>query len=114
MQLGRTSVRPVLNWENGMNDNITDLEHSFNIFHRENPKVYELFKKFTQEVIDAGYDHHSARDILQRVRWETSFVTTDEAFKINNNHMAYYARLWMSEHPEHPGFFRTRSVREAA
>lgn len=97
-----------------MNDNMTHLGKSFYIFHRDNPKVYELFKKFTQEVIDAGFDHHSARDILQRVRWETSIVTTDETYKINNNHMAYYARMWMQEHPQYPGFFRTRSVREAA
>jgi hypothetical protein len=36
--------------------------------------------------------------------------TADEDFKINNNHRAYYARLWMREHPQYDGFFRTRRV----
>ncbi|KOX53879.1 hypothetical protein ADL19_15015 [Streptomyces purpurogeneiscleroticus] len=97
-----------------MNDNMTHLEKDFHIFHRDNPKVYELFKKFTKEVIDAGFTHHSARDIMRRIVWETTIVTTDDQYKINNNHTPYYARLWMQQHPEYPGFFRTRAVREAA
>jgi hypothetical protein len=93
---------------------VTYLEKSFLIFHQQNPHVYELFKKFTKQVIDRGYKQHSARDIIHRIRWETTVVTNDGEFKVNDHHSPYYARMWMREHPEHPDFFRTRSVQEAA
>jgi hypothetical protein len=93
---------------------MTHLEKSFHIFHRDNPGVYALFDKFTKQVIAAGYKHHSARDIMRRISWETTIVTTDDQYKINNNHSPYYARMWMNDNPEHADFFRTRAVQEAA
>jgi hypothetical protein len=93
---------------------MTDLEKKFYIFHRDNPRVYELFKKFTKQVIDRGYLRHSARDIIHRIRWETTIVTSDEEFKINDHYSPYYARMWMNDHPQYPDFFATRTVREAA
>ena len=47
---------------------------------------------------------------IERIRWETAIQTSDPHLKINNNHRAYYARLWMKRNPEHKGFFRTRVV----
>jgi len=79
-------------------------------FHKENPKVWELFVRFTHEVIDAGCKHFGTNAIIERIRWETMIVTSDLEFKINNNHAPYYARLFMHYHPEHDGFFRTRQL----
>jgi hypothetical protein len=84
------------------------LEAEFDKFHSENPQVYELFKRFTFEAIKKGHSCYSADAILHRVRWETSIMTTDQEFKINNNHVAFYARLFMDDNPEYAGFFETR------
>ena len=88
----------------------TSLIREFFRFHRENPQVYTLFDRFTRQVIARGHNHFGVASIIERIRWETGIVTTGDIFKINNNHRAYYARLWMRMNPEHRGFFRTRLV----
>lgn len=87
------------------------LERAFEEFHRANPAVYELFKSFTFKVIHRGFKHFSADMVLHRIRWYRAIETTGDTFKLNNNFLAYYARKFMEEHPEHVGFFRTRKVR---
>ena len=79
-------------------------------FHEDNPHVYELIKMYTHQAIEAGHKHYGIQTIAERVRWHTMVETKGEPLKLNNNHTAYYARLFMDEHPEHKGFFRTRKL----
>ena len=89
-------------------------EQKFIIFHEANPEVYELFKKFTFQAMNRGHKHLSAEMIINRIRWETKVVTTDEAIKtigklkINNDYKPFYSRLFIVEHPQHKDFFRLR------
>lgn len=85
-------------------------ERDFLRFHCANLHVYELFKKFTFQKVRQGHQHLGALTVLHRIRWETGAVTNDPDFKINNNHAAYYARLFRDDYPEHREFFRTRRV----
>ena len=81
----------------------------FKAFHRENPHIYELFKKFTLQSISRGREHFSARTVLHRIRWYTDVETVSpDGFKVNNNWSAFYARLFERDFPEHIGFFRNR------
>jgi hypothetical protein len=92
-----------------------DLEADFAEFHALNPHVYGLFNRFTREVISAGFEHYSADAVMHRVRWHTAIETRDpEGFKVNNNWVAFYSRLWMRDHPEHEGFFETRIQKAVA
>jgi len=93
---------------------MNEIEQRFQQFHADNPQVYELFDRFTREVIRRGYKRFSSDAILHRIRWETSVVTTDRQFKINDHYTAYYARLWMQNNPQYDGFFSLRSIKEAA
>ena len=95
---------------------MTDLAAKFAEFHSSNPRVYELFKRFTFEALSHHHQHLSADMILHRVRWETGVMTRDpEGWKINNNWSAFYSRMFMAEFPHHAGFFRTRtSIADAA
>tara|TARA_Y100000593_G_scaffold93896_1_gene190465 strand:+ start:451 stop:852 length:402 start_codon:yes stop_codon:yes gene_type:complete len=80
-------------------------------YDAENPHVWELFKRFTFEAIRAGHGNFSAAGIAERIRWETMISTTPingDAFKLSNNHNAFYARKFHDHFPEHDGFFRTR------
>jgi len=81
-------------------------------WHRANPHVYELFKSFTFQAIDRGHKRLSAWLVVNRIRWETAVETNGEDFKISNNFIAYYARLFMEEHPRYRGFFRTKPLKE--
>lgn len=81
-------------------------------WHKQNPHVYQLFKRFTYDALNAGKKHSSAWLIVNRIRWETSIVTRGSDFKISNDFIAYYARLFHAEHPQHEGFFRTKRMKD--
>ncbi len=80
-------------------------------WHKNNPHVYELFKRFTNEAIARGHVNLSAWLIINRIRWETSIITKGEDFKISNDFIAYYSRLFMHEFPQYKGFFRTKTLK---
>jgi aspartyl aminopeptidase len=88
------------------------LEEKFIKFDNENPKVYEMFVHFASELIDKGYKNLSTSLITERIRWEVKlFTVSDDQFKINNNHRAFYARKFMEDFPEYNGYFRIREQR---
>jgi len=78
-------------------------------WHRANPHVYELFTRFTFDVIKRGHKHYSSKAIFERIRWHTDIETAGEEFKMSNNYTPYYARLFMKDFPDHADFFRTAS-----
>ena len=86
----------------------------FLAFHRDNPRVWELFRKYTLAVTGRGFRHYGAGGIWERIRWHVEVETRGEPWKINNNYRAFYARKFMSQYPEYLGFFRRReSVADA-
>ena len=83
-------------------------------YHAANPKIWELFLKFTMQVISRGYRHFGAKCVMERVRWYINVETKEDPWKINNNFAAFYARKFMEMYPEYLGFFRRRlSVADA-
>jgi hypothetical protein len=80
-------------------------------WHKQNPHVYELFEKFTLDAISKGHERLSAWLIVNRIRWETAVETRGDDFKISNDFIAYYARLFMHNHPRYEGFFKTKQLR---
>ena len=86
----------------------------FREFHEQNPLVYELIQHYALKLIDQGFEHYSIQSLYERVRWHTEIETKGDSFKINNNHRPFYARMFMNDHPEHDGFFRTREVKGVA
>jgi hypothetical protein len=88
---------------------MTDLEREFNEFHADNPHVYALVIEFAMKAIAAGRTSLSIALIFERIRWHLYVDTkSDDEFKLNNNHRAFYARLFMQDHPQHRGFFELR------
>ena len=79
-------------------------------WHKENPEFYELFSRFTKEAISKGHRNLSAWLIVNRIRWETSIVTRGDDYKIRNDFIALYSRLFMAENPQYAGFFRTKPM----
>ncbi len=67
----------------------------FKIFHIENPIVWELFKRFTFEIINAGYERYSVDAVFQRIRWHIDIETkSSDGLKLNDHYRAYYARMF--------------------
>lgn len=101
---------------NPANDNrkpVNEWEEKFLTFHKENPQIYTLVVHFAKEAIAAGFKHYGMQQIIGRVRWHTGVETRDEAgFKINNNFLPYYSRMFHRDYPQYAGFFRTRKVKQ--
>lgn len=81
-------------------------------FHHANPQVWKAFETLTFKMIRTGRKHYSAGTIIGLVRWHIDMKTTDEEFKINNDFIAHYARLFMSAYSDHEGFFRIRELKK--
>lgn len=82
---------------------------AFRAFHEANPRVYELFRQFAEQIIERGHRRYSADAVLHRIRWHTSIETqSDDGLKINDHYSAFYARLYMRDHPEHNTLFALR------
>lgn len=89
----------------------TRLEKDFLKFHKANPHVWEMFKHFAFIAVKSGRSNYSARAIVEQIRWFSDMSTDSPTiFKIPNNTIAYYARLFHSAYPKHKGFFKTMPV----
>lgn len=93
------------------------IQERFDKFHRDNPEVYELFKRFSWELVRSGRLRYSADAIIHRIRWHYA-VNVDYQkngdFKMNNNFSSRYARKLIAESPSFDEFFETRELKEGS
>ena len=75
----------------------------FLIFNRENPGIYRLFHKFAQQALQSGRQRYSSWAIANAIRWHSDIVVRTKDFKLPNNYIAAYARLWIQRNPKHRG-----------
>jgi hypothetical protein len=80
-------------------------------WHKKNPHVWALFEKFSREAVGRGRKKISHWLIINRIRWETSIVTTGCDFKISNDYIAFYARLWIALYPDHKELFNVKKMK---
>jgi hypothetical protein len=87
------------------------LEHAFWEFHHNNPVVYRLLVKYARQW-KRYHAHCSINLLFERVRWEYFVkIESEDNFRLNNNHRAFYARLIEMREPDLSGFFRLRAQR---
>lgn len=88
----------------------TKIYQDFLDFHEANPEIYKKFAElcfflYTQ----IGIRKTGVALVWERMRWDFVLETrSTDGFKLNNNHKAYYARLFMNSHPMFRGFFNIR------
>ena len=81
-------------------------------WHRENPQVWDRFREYTFEAISAGRKNYSHWAIMNRIRWNKEIETRGGEFKISNDYIAFYARLFHVLHPKHDEFFNLKPLKE--
>ncbi len=81
-------------------------------WHKANPEVWEKFKEYTFEAINSGRNKYSQWAIINRIRWNTEIETKGGEFKISNDHICFYARLFHAKFPQHDGFFTVKPLKE--
>ena len=90
------------------------IQGRFEAFHKAHPHVFELFRRFANEMQQVGHAHYSADAIIHRIRWEhDENPERDGTFKINDHFSSRYARLLMDSDPRFDGFFELRELKTA-
>ena len=79
-------------------------------WHKENPQVWDKFKEYTFDAIGSGRRHYSHWAIVNRIRWNKEIETSGEDFKISNDYISFYARLFHAKYPEYDGFFKLTGI----
>ena len=77
-------------------------------WHKENPSVWEEFKRLTLEAIARG-KKVGAKAVMERVRWEVEIEKGGD-WKANNSYTAYFARAFAIKYPLHKDYFEFREV----
>ncbi len=89
---------------------LDEMREQYLKFNKEHPEVWDMFVRFSKEIISKGYKNYSVKAVFERIRWEKDIGGDGiNQFKLNNNYTAFYARKFMDMFPEHKGFFRTRT-----
>ena len=88
------------------------IKQAFEEFHRDNPRVYEHFKRFALYLLnEKRMKKISSKLIINRIRWEIYVETTGTDYRINDAFTAHYARLFLGEFPGWNGCFELRGLR---
>ena len=80
-------------------------------WHQANPRIWAHFEFFAYEMQKRGARKISHWLVINRIRWETYTPTTGDEFKISNDLIAFYARLWRALHPEAKHLFNIKQMR---
>ena len=81
-------------------------------WHKQNPQVWDKFESYTLEAINSGRKKYSHWAIINRIRWHNEIETRGGEFKISNDYICFYARLFHARHPQHKDFFTLKPLKE--
>ena len=81
-------------------------------WHLANPQVWDKFKEYTLDAINSGRKHYSHWAIINRIRWNKEIETKGGEFKISNDYICFYARLFHARFPDHKDFFKLKPLKE--
>lgn len=95
-----------------MNGLRQDWAGRFEIFDSGNPHVYQAFKKYAIELLNAGRRSGSAAAIFERIRWDSNIKTEREQglpeWKLNNSFRSIMSRKLAAEDERFAHFFEFR------
>ena len=95
-----------------LKDDLQERKEAWWEWHKQNPEVWEKFEQYTLEAIATGRKHYSHWAIVNRIRWHSEIETNGGEFKISNDYIGFYARLFHARYPEHNEFFRLKQLKE--
>jgi hypothetical protein len=83
----------------------------FAAFHASNPWVYDALVKLARDMKASGARKIGMQMLIEVVRWQYARTTTGDAFKVNNDFAAHYARLIMLRNVDLDGIFEVRKIK---
>ena len=83
----------------------------FRKFHFANPHIYQTFSIYSWDAAKAGHKVFSHWLIMNRIRWDSLIQTDGEKYKIPNEFIAFYARMFMIRYPQLGAFFKIKRMK---
>lgn len=80
----------------------------------DNLHVYRAFAREALLIAGRGFEHYSARTIIEVLRHHSALTEVGGAWKLNDHNTPYLARLFALMHPEHGALFEFREVKAVA
>ena len=99
-------------FEQQLKDQLEERKKKWWAWHKLNPQVWEKFEEYTLEAVNSGRKHYSHWAIVNRIRWNREIETKGGEFKISNDYICFYARLFHARYPKHNEFFRLKPLKE--
>lgn len=85
------------------------LAERFAAFHEANPHVADALETLAEQWL-ARHRKVGMKSLAEQVRWASGMQTTGEPWRINNSHVAFYARLLIDRRPEWADCIETRAA----
>lgn len=79
----------------------------FEAFHQANPHVAKALEALAAQWLKR-HDRASMKALFERLRWESGLQTHGEAYRLNNDFTAHYARLLIERRPQWRDAFQLR------
>src|SRR5690348_2845570 len=87
---------------------VTKIEQAFIEFHLKNRHVYTALEQLALNAHKAGVKKLGIGALVETLRYSAALQTKGDAYKINNNFRALYARMLLRNHPELRGVIELR------
>lgn len=103
MSVYRDQIKPLLAFQG-------HFRPGFLIWLQDNWHIYQQFERQALDLVAAGWDHFSARTIVEEIRHYTRHLHrgSDDAFKVNGNWVPDLARIFTICYPEHASLWEYR------
>jgi hypothetical protein len=88
-----------------------DIKQKWWDWHKKNPHIWLEFQEQTHELIKSGVKKSSAWLVINKMRWDHAIKTSGDDFKISNDFIAYYARMFRAKNPDHQEFFTIKPLK---
>lgn len=87
----------------------SSMAKAFRQFHRDNLWVYAELRRLALDLVGRGRKRYGIGGLFEVLRWHRAMSTdSDDGFRLNNNHRAFYARMLMRNNPALVDFFAKR------
>jgi hypothetical protein len=83
-------------------------KHEFDQWLKENRSIFNAFCTEAIKVKNMGYEHYSARTIIEFLRHHTNLREASGGLKINNDAVPHMARMFADKYPEAKNLFEYR------
>ncbi len=84
---------------------------TFQQYHQSNPHLYELYKMIAIKLIRQGRRKIGSKYIFEHMRYDFTFRSENDPFKINNNFAPMYARKFILENPQYGHLFNFKPLK---